>query len=149
MTRRVVAALLVLTVAILMAAVVPLALGAIAHERDSFIQDTARSARSIAIIAEERLGDHAADPALSAALVSAARQHDELLVIDAKGKVVISQGVPHEAWKQLATEAAEQNGSSTELTGERVVAVDTVWGDGKQRNSSISRNPSKMNIEVE
>ena len=52
MTRRVAAALVVLTLALLVAAVVPLALGAIAHERDSFVQDTARTAASIAGIAE-------------------------------------------------------------------------------------------------
>ena len=51
MTRRIAAALVVLTLAILVAAVVPLALGAIAHERDSFVQDTARTAASIAGIA--------------------------------------------------------------------------------------------------
>ena len=61
MTRRVAAALLVLTLALLVAAVVPLALGAIAHERDSFVQDTARTAASIAGIAEARLGDGVAD----------------------------------------------------------------------------------------
>jgi signal transduction histidine kinase len=137
MTRRIVAALLILTVAILVAAVVPLALGAIAHERDSFVEDAGRSARSIAIIAEERLADNGADPALSTALVSAARQHDELLVLNAKGKVVLSQGVPHEAWKRLAAEAVAQNGTSTELTKDRVIAVDTVWADGNQRNVPV------------
>ena len=69
MTRRVAAALLVLTLAVLVAAVVPLALGAIAHERDSFIQDTARTAASIAGIAEGPLGDHEPnDPSMAAAL---------------------------------------------------------------------------------
>jgi signal transduction histidine kinase len=137
-TRRIVAALLVLTVAILVAAVVPLALGAIAHEKDSFVQDTARSARSIAIIAEERLANHASDRSLSSALVSAARQHDELLVLDARGNKVVSQGVPHDdAWKRLAAEAIEQNGASTELTRDRVIAVDPVWVDGDQRNVPV------------
>jgi signal transduction histidine kinase len=136
-TRRIVAALVVLTVAILVAAVVPLALGAMAHERDSFVQDAARSARSIAIIAEEKLAGHSADPALSAALVSAARQHDELLVLNAKGKVVAFQGVPHDAWARVAAEAVEGNGANTKLTKDRVIAVDSVWADGDQRNVPI------------
>jgi len=72
MTRRVAAALLVLTLALLVAAVVPLALGAIAHERDSFVEDTARTAASIAGIAEERLGDGVADDPSRAAVTSAA-----------------------------------------------------------------------------
>jgi signal transduction histidine kinase len=136
-TRRVVAALLILTATILVAAVVPLALGAIAHERDSFVQDTARTARSIADIAEERLGDHGADPELSHALISAARNHDELLVLDARNQVVVSQGVPKEAWHKLAVEAAQQNGPTTELTRDRAIAVETVWGDGILQGDAI------------
>ena len=94
MTRRVAAALLVLTLAILVAAVVPLALGAIAHERDSFVQDTARTAASIAGIAEARLGDHVTDdPALSAALVTAARQGTSCSCSTRTGHFVVSQGV--------------------------------------------------------
>src|SRR6201995_619720 len=103
MTRRVAAALLVLTLAILVAAVVPLALGAIAHERDSFVQDTARTAASIAGIAEARLGDPLTDdPALSAALVTAARQGDELLLLNSHGQVIVPQGALLDSgWHQL------------------------------------------------
>jgi signal transduction histidine kinase len=138
MTRRVVTALVVLTLAILIAAVVPLALGAIAHERDSFVEDTARSAASVADIAEARLGDHEADPALSAALLSAAREHDELLLLDEHGNVVVSQGVPqNDAWRRLVAEATQQNDPATELTKDRVIAVQTVWGDGKLTGTAV------------
>jgi hypothetical protein len=50
-TRRIVLALLLLTATVLVAAVVPLALKAAAHERDSFVNDAAGSARSVAAIA--------------------------------------------------------------------------------------------------
>jgi signal transduction histidine kinase len=136
-TRRIVLALLTLTAAVLVAAVVPLALKAAAHERDSFVNDAAASARSVAAIATERLGSHAADPALSAALLSAARQGDELLVLDKAGKVVISQGVAHEAWRHLAREAKEQDTPTTELTRDRVIAVETVWSNGKNGGEPI------------
>ena len=139
MTRRVAAALVVLTLALLVAAVVPLALGAIAHERDSFIEDTARTAASIAGIAEERLGDGVADdPALSAALVTAARQGDELLLLNSHGQVVVSQGTPRDAaWRQLVAQSTLQNEPTTELTNDRVVAVQTVWDDGKLSGTAI------------
>jgi signal transduction histidine kinase len=139
MTRRVAAALLVLTLALLVAAVVPLALGAIAHERDSFVEDTARTAASIAGIAEERLGDGVAkDPALSAALVTAARQGDELLLLNSHGQVVAHQGSPRDAvWRQLVTQSTLQNEPTTELTNDRVVAVQTVWDDGKLSGTAI------------
>jgi signal transduction histidine kinase len=133
MTRRVAAALLVLTLTILVAAVVPLALGAIAHERDSFVQDTARTAASIAGIAEAKLGDHVSDdPALSAALTTAARQGDELLILNDKGTVVVAQGAPRDpGWQQLVAQSRTQNDPTTELTGDRAIAVQTVWDDGK------------------
>ena len=139
MTRRVAAALLVLTLAILVAAVVPLALGAIAHERDSFVQDTARTAASIAGIAEARLGDHVTDdPALSAALVTAARQGDELLLLNSHGQVIVSQGALLDSgWHQLVAQSTLQNDPTTELTSSRVIAVQTVWDDGKLSGTAI------------
>ena len=85
----------------------------------------------MAKIAEERLGDHAADPALSNALLSAAREGDELLVLDEAGKPVISQGVPRESWTQLEAEALERGDPTSELTKDRVIVVETVWNDGK------------------
>jgi signal transduction histidine kinase len=130
-TRRIVIALVALTATVLLATVLPLAFNAAAHERDAFVNDTAATARSVAALAEEPLGDHAADPALKAALVADARQHDELLVLDAAGHVVASQGVPRDYYGQLVAEAAERGGPATELTKDRVIAVETVWNDGK------------------
>jgi signal transduction histidine kinase len=155
MTRRVAAALLALTLAILVAAVVPLALGAIAHERDSFIQDTARTAASIAGIAEARLGDHVTDDrALSAALVTAARQGDKLLLLNSHEQTVVSQGIPLDpGWRQLVTQSTTQNDPTTELTNSRVIAVQTVWDNGKLGGTAIgtvvlerSTGPLNQNI---
>ena len=137
MTRRIVLALVALTATVLIAAVLPLAFNATAHERDAYVNDAAGTARSLAAIAEERLGDHAADPALTAALVAAAREHDELLVLDNAGNVVVSQGVPRDAWRQLSAEAAERGAPTTELTQDRVIAVETVWNDDKFNGTPI------------
>jgi signal transduction histidine kinase len=131
MTRRIVAALVLLTMAILGAAVVPLGLGAIAHARDAFVDGTARTAASIASIAEARLGDDEPDPALSKAMVSAAREHDELLLLDEHGQVVLSQGVPSNGdWRKLVAQATQQSSPSTELTSDQAIAVQIVWNDG-------------------
>jgi signal transduction histidine kinase len=137
-TRRVVAALLALTLAILVAAVVPLALGAIDHERDSFVQDTARAAASIAGLAEAKLADHADDAALTNAFKLAHRQGDELLLLNKAGEVVQKQGaLESDAWRHLVTEAALQNGPTAKLTGSRVIAVQTVWPDGKVSGDAV------------
>jgi signal transduction histidine kinase len=138
MTRRVVAALVALTVAILVAAVVPLALGAIAHERDSFVEDTAHSAAYLADIAVARLGAGQADPALSAALVSADRERDELLLLDKQDRVVVSQGEPQNGdWRRLVAEATAENDPTTELTSDRVIAVQTVWDNGDRAIGTV------------
>jgi signal transduction histidine kinase len=138
MTRRVVAALVMLTLAILGAAVVPLGLGAIAHARDAFVYGTARTAASIAGIAEARLGDDSPDLALSRAMVSAATQHDELLLLDKHGKVVLSTGTPSNGdWRKLAAQATQQSGPSTELTKNQAIAVQIVWGDGSLSGTPI------------
>ena len=137
MTRRIVLALLALTAAVLVAAVVPLALKATAHEREAFVDEAASTARSVAAIAAERLSGHAANPALSAALLSAARQHDELLVLDSAGHVVDYRGAPRDAWKRLAVEAAERGGPTTEMTKDRVIAVAPVWSNTKRNGTPI------------
>jgi signal transduction histidine kinase len=138
MTRRIVVALVLLTMAILGAAVVPLGLAAIAHARDAFVYGTAHTASSIAGIAEARLGDNSPDPALSTAMVAAAREHDELLLIDKHGHVVVSQGVPANGdWRKLVTQATQQSGPTTELTSKQAIAVQIVWGDGSLSGTPI------------
>jgi signal transduction histidine kinase len=137
-TRRIVTALLVLTLAILVAAVVPLALGAIAHAKDAFVYDTARTADSVANLAEARLNNDAADPELSAAMLSDARHGDELLLLDRTGKIILSQRVPQNGdWRDLVAQATQQNGPSTELTSNQAIAVETVWGEGKLSGTAI------------
>jgi hypothetical protein len=61
MTRRILLALLALTAALLVAAVVPLALQAAAHEQDAFINAAEATTHSISVIAEDKIGDHNLD----------------------------------------------------------------------------------------
>jgi signal transduction histidine kinase len=138
MTRRIVVALVLLTMAILGAAVVPLGLGAIAHARDAFVYGTARTAASIAGIAQARLSSDAPDQALTLAMVAAAREHDELLLLDKQGHVVVSQGIPSNGdWRKLVAQATQQSGPSTELTKGQAIAVQIVWGNGALSGTPI------------
>ncbi len=141
MTRRIVLALLALTAAVLAAAVVPLALQAADHERDAFVNAAEGTARSVAAIAEARLADHAADPALTFAMLQAARQQDELLVLNANGKLVAGQGTPHVDWSKVAAQAEESGATTTELTRDRVVVVEPVWSDDRIQGTVILERP--------
>jgi signal transduction histidine kinase len=137
-TKRVVAALLALTAAILIAAVVPLGLLSIEHARDAFTNGTGRTASTIAALAETRLNGDASDPALSSAMLSAAREHDEMLLLNRQGQVVVSQGTLEDNnWRQLVAPAAQQDVAQTQLTSGVAIAVETVWGDGKLSGTPI------------
>jgi signal transduction histidine kinase len=127
-TRRILLALIALTAALLVAAVVPLALQAAAHERDAFISDAQATAHSVALIAEEKLGDNTADPALTPALLNAARQHDVVLLLNAAGSVVAHRGQPPRDWAALAAQAT-QSGYFTDTTKDSVIVVEPVLND--------------------
>src|SRR6202522_737916 len=128
-----------LTAAVLIAAVVPLALGAIDHERDAFVQDTAGTASSIAQLARGPLQtggheDHADVAALSEAMDDAERNSDEVLALDRVGQPVarISHGSPPaHIYHKLVGEAANQQSPTTELTKSAVYAVAIVYGTGR------------------
>jgi signal transduction histidine kinase len=136
-TRRILLALLALTTAILAGAVIPLALQAVAHERDSFVASAEATAHSIAVIAEDKLADHQSDPALRAAVRIAARQNDELLLLNASNKPVAGLGTPLDRWQPLAAEASETGLQISKLTKDRAIVVEPVWNDGRVRGSPI------------
>ena len=162
MTRRIALALVMLTAAVLIAAVVPLALGAIAHERDAFVQDTAGTASSIAVLARGQLQpdgheDHADVAALSEAMDDAERNSDEVLVLDRGGQPVpkLSHGSPpYHIYHKLVGEAANQQSPTTELTKSAVYAVAIVYGTGRLAGVQIgtvvverSTGPLNQNID--
>jgi signal transduction histidine kinase len=144
MTRRIALALVLLTAGVLIAAVLPLALGAIDHERDAFVQDTVTTANSIASLAKETLEnhDHGYGTAFSDAMRDAERNGDEVLVLNRDNQLVpkLSQGEPVDnAWRKLAdaAQAAGQHGPTTELTKQAGIAVETIWGSGKFSGTQI------------
>ena len=148
MTRRIALALVLLTAAVLVAAVVPLALGAIDHERDAFVQDTVRTANSIASLARDPLQNHGDGPALSDAMRDAERNGDEVIVQNRYGQLVpkLSRGEPvNDAWRKLVSEAAGQHSSTSELTKDAVIVVETIWGgtnSGTQIGTVILERPT-------
>jgi signal transduction histidine kinase len=148
-TRRIALALVLLTAAVLIAAVVPLALGAIDHERDAFVSDTAGTASSIALLARgtlERQGegqgheDHADFAALSEAMLDAGRNGDEVLVLNQHKAIIpqFSRGAPL-GWQKLVAEAADagEQSPTTQLTKNAVIAVENVYGTGKLADSQL------------
>src|SRR5215831_2406212 len=92
MTRRVMLTMLALVSALLITAMTPLGLAAAGREQDSFRMGTVMSAQALAAVAEKRLGEHSASPALVAALRHACPPGDEVWVIDPSIQVVARVG---------------------------------------------------------
>ena len=92
MRRRILIALLGLTAAILVGAVIPLGYQASAHDYATFVEDAQSRTRAATAAAEELLADKLAGPELSRDLTSAARQGDGMIVMAATGAVIARAG---------------------------------------------------------
>ncbi|MBO0822209.1 MAG: HAMP domain-containing histidine kinase, partial [Nocardiopsaceae bacterium] len=137
MTRRILLALLALTAAVLAGAVIPLALQAVAHERDSFVSSAGATAHSIAVIAEDRLGGRRSDPSLGSAVRIAARENDALLLLDADKRPVVEFGSLAENWRPLAADSSQSGSPVTRLTKTTAIVAEPVWNDGRVGGSPI------------
>ncbi|MFD0274184.1 sensor histidine kinase [Kitasatospora sp. NPDC127111] len=94
MTRRIVLALLALTVVVVAAAAVPLGLSITEREHLAFRDKAQAAARVIASSTEEYLSDHEPATAMNADLAEAARAGDCAAVFDARGRLVASTPCP-------------------------------------------------------
>jgi signal transduction histidine kinase len=94
MARRIVLTMLALIGALLVTTVVPLGLITTGHERHSFWQDTTLSARALAFVAEDRLGDEGGSRALGRALTQAHRAGQQVWVYDAHRRLVAANSRP-------------------------------------------------------
>ena len=91
MTRRILAAFLGLTLALLIGVVVPLGVMSARHDRQSFADQTVAAASAVASAAEEQLADHEHGASVSGTLSyrPALIGNDEFAIYDRGGHVVI------------------------------------------------------------
>ncbi len=124
MTRRILAALLALTTALLVAAVVPLALKASEHDQQSYVAATEATAHSLAAVANENLSENSIDPRFQSALRPYRSQGDEILIATPSLTVVTGKGTPLVGWQKLAATAIATATSQTQVTKTRVVVAE-------------------------
>ncbi len=111
MTRRILLVLLAFTAVVIAGAMVPLALNAISHDRNSFIQETEDEVSTDAAVARGRLETGPYGP-LVELLGQVRAAGDGLLIVhstrnNARGEPVANQGMPRGNWAQLAAAADE------------------------------------------
>jgi signal transduction histidine kinase len=155
-TRRILLVLLAFTAVIIAGAMVPLALNATGHDRSSFDQATAATARTDAAVAQSRLDylysiasgkqdsssttNGPVDAPLLTLLTNVRQTGDGLLILKSDGRTLASKDMPAGNWRQLADEAdmhskpenqrSEQIQPVIENTGSRVVAAIAVYEHG-------------------
>jgi signal transduction histidine kinase len=137
LTRRILAALLALTAALLVAAVVPLALKATEHDQDSYVYAAEAAAHSLAAVAVEKIEDNATDPRFQGAMRSYYGQGDELVLATARLNKVTARGTPLVGWQKLAAKTITQGSSNTLVTKTRVVVTEPVWDDTGHTDNPI------------
>jgi signal transduction histidine kinase len=140
-TRRILAALLALTAALLVAAVVPLALKATQHDQSSYIYAAEVEAHSLAAFAVENIPDNVTDARFQAAMRSYYRQGDEVLLATPGLVTVTGRGTPPVAWRSLARKTIVDSTSSSLVTKTRVVVAEPVWDDNGHTHNPNTDSP--------
>jgi signal transduction histidine kinase len=139
-TRRILAAVLALTAALLVAAVVPLALKATQHDQESYVSAAEADAHSLATIAHSNLQANTQDTRMIVAMKSYADQGDWVGVVNSQGQVIVDYG-PSTAggWHRLVATAYTQGETATTVTKTLVMVAEPIWND-----SNHSDNPSGL-----
>jgi len=124
-------ALVGLTAAILVGAVIPLGLRASAHDYSSYVEDAQSQTRTAATAAEEWLADHLAGSGLSQDLASAAHGGDGLAILSPAGRVIRSAGPRIVVPRRLISQAERSGALVTDVFHDRVLVVVPVRSAGQ------------------
>jgi signal transduction histidine kinase len=130
--RRLLLALVGLTTAILIGAVIPLGVRASAHDYAAYLEDAQSRARMAAAAAEEVLADHVSGSELSQDLTAAAHGGDGLAVLSPGGAHVIRRaGPPVAVPLRLIGQAERTDRAVTDVSHDRVLVVVPVRSGGQ------------------
>jgi signal transduction histidine kinase len=122
MRQRILIALLGLTAAILVGAVIPLGLRASAHDYSSFVEDAQSRTRTATAAAEELLADDLAGAELSRDLTAAARQGDGIVVMSA-GAVIRRAGRQFSVPAGMLSRARTSGDLVTKVRNDQLIVV--------------------------
>jgi signal transduction histidine kinase len=130
LTRRILLALLALTMSVLVAAVIPLGFKATGYELHSYVDDARAMTRSAAAVAEEQLADDRPSPNTARVLASARRNGDSLVILNARRRVVASAGSRSAIPASLVNEAVAEREAETRVGGKYVAVAVPVRDTG-------------------
>jgi signal transduction histidine kinase len=128
--RRLLLALVGLTAAILIGAVIPLGLRASAHDYANYVEDAQSRAMMAGAAAEEVLADHVSGSGLSQDLTAAAHGGDGLAALSPDGAVIRRAGPPVVVPSRLIGQAERGGRPVTDVSHDRVLVVVPVRSGG-------------------
>jgi signal transduction histidine kinase len=143
MRRRILIALLGLTAAILVGAVIPLGYQASAHDYGTFVEDAQSRTRAATAAAEELLADKLAGPELNRDLAAAARQGDGVLVMSVSGTIIRKAGLSFIVPAEMLNRARSTGDLVTAVRNDQVLAVDPVRSNGKTIGMTALMRPTQ------
>jgi signal transduction histidine kinase len=129
--RRLLLALVGLTGAILIGAVIPLGLRASAHDYTGYVEDAQSRARTAAAAAEELLADRLSGPELGQDLAAAAHRGDGLAVLSPHGATLRRAGPRVVVPASLLGQAERSGTLVTDVAHDRVLVVVPVRTSGQ------------------
>ena len=130
MRRRLLLALVGLTAAVLIGAVVPLGLQASAHDYAAYVEDAQSQARTEATAAEELLADRLAGAELGHDLVLSARAGDTVAVLSPGGSVIRKAGGRIVVPRRVLGQAERSGNLTTDVARDRVLVLVPVRSGG-------------------
>ncbi len=131
MRRRLLLALVGLTAAILVGAVIPLGYKASAHDYSAYLEDAQSRARTAAAAAEELLADGLAGSALAQDLAAAGHDGDGLAILSPDGSVIRRAGPPLAVPRHLIGQAERAGTLVTDVSHDQVLVVVPVRSGGQ------------------
>lgn len=129
MARRIAATVIALIAALLCVVALPLGLITTAHDRHSFTDEAVDTAAAVAAVAEERLGDSDATPALSSAIGQLRRAGDQVTIYNLAGRSIAgAHGGPAVPAAALAG-SLRRSAPATYPSGNRLLVLAPVLND--------------------
>lgn len=129
MARRIAATVIALIAALLCVVALPLGLITTAHDRHSFTDDAIDTAASVAAIAEEKLGDRDAAPALGSSVGQLGRSGDQVTVFDGAGRSIARTGAGSAVPAAAVAGAMRRTAPATYFEGNRLLVLAPVRSD--------------------
>jgi signal transduction histidine kinase len=144
MRKRILIALLGLTVAILVGAVIPLGYLASAHDYATFLDEARSRVRAATAAAEELLADKVAGTELSRDLATAARQGDSIVVMSVSGNIIRKAGPSFVVPAGMLSRARSTGDLVTDVSNDQVLVVAPVKSNGEIVGLTALRRPTQQ-----